>query len=198
MRINLRLFFLGFSPLILAGCGSIPEASSLTVQQMIINIADTMPSLIQMCTAAAYILGLLFVLRGVYKLKEYGESRTMMASQTNVWPPIMTILVGSMFIYFPSAYQVGLQTLFHVSTPSPISYAGSSGVSEELINAVVLIMQLVGCIAFIRGLLLLNSASGHGAQPGSYGKGITFIIGGLLAINMYGTWEVIVNTIAGV
>jgi intracellular multiplication protein IcmC len=192
------LVFLVLVSFALTGCGtSLPGASSLTIQQMVVNIAETIPNLVQMTTAGAYILGLMLVMRGVYKLKEYGEARTMMASQTNIWPPLITLTVGSMLIYFPSAYQIGLETLFKVSEPSPLSYQGNADLSEQTVEALGIIVQLVGCIAFIRGMLLINSATGHGAQPGSYGKGLAFIIGGLLGINIFGTWEVIVNTLTG-
>lgn len=162
---------------------------------MIVNLAATMPSLLKMFTAAAYVMGYLLVLRGVYKLKEYGESRSMMASQTNIWGPIMTLVTGSTLIYFVSAYQIGLQTLF--LDPSPLAYSGSGDSTDVLVQSVVTIMQVIGVVAFIRGLLLLNSAGGHGAQPGTVGKGLTFIVGGLLAINMYGTWQVLINTLTG-
>lgn len=197
MAIKTRLFLLGLFSAVLTGCGAMPATGSITIQQMIINIAATVPSLLQLCTAAAYVLGFLMVFRAVYKFREYGEARTMMSGQSSIWHPVITLTVGCMLIYFVSAYQIGLQTLFGVSKPSPISYSGDENISQELINAVVLIMQLVGCIAFIRGLLLINSAGGHNAQPGSFGKGVTFIIGGILAINIYGSWEAIVNTLVG-
>jgi intracellular multiplication protein IcmC len=173
----------------------VPDASTLNIQQMIVNIAKVMPSLLAMFSAFAYIIGLALMYKGVYKLKEYGEMRTAMSSQTNLWGAIITLVVGSLLIYFVSAYKIGLQTLFGYS--SPLAYTEDSSSSEQLVSAVVLIVQIVGVIAFIRGMLLLNSAGGHGAQPGTIGKGVTFIIGGLLAINIYGTWQVLINTLIG-
>lgn len=182
-------------PLFSTACGTLPDASSLTIEQMIVNIAKTMPSLLAMFTAAAYIIGFALVMKGIYRLKEYGEMRTTMSSQTNIWGAIITLVMGSLLIFIVSAYQIGLQTLFGDS--SPLSYSSTSSSTDELVSSLVLIMQVVGIIAFIRGILLLNSAGSHSAQPGSIGKGLTFIIGGLLAINVYGTWQVIVNTLVG-
>jgi intracellular multiplication protein IcmC len=90
---------------------------------------------------------------------------------------------------------MGLQTLFGYA--SPLTYSADASSTDALVSSVVLIMQVVGVIAFIRGLLLLNSAGGHSAQPGNIGKGLTFVVGGLLAINIYGTWEMLVNTLVG-
>lgn len=189
-----RSIFLILS-LLLTGCGTVPDASSLDIEQMIINLANTMPSLLRMFSAAAYILGFMLVLKGVYKLREYGEMRTSMSSQTNLWAAIITLVMGSLLIFFVSSYKIGLQTLFGYS--SPLSYSEGSSSTDALVSSVVLIMQIVGVIAFIRGILLLNSAGGHSAQPGSIGKGLTFMIGGLLAINIYGTWQMLVNTLIG-
>ncbi len=182
-------------PLFLTACGTVPDASSLTIEQMIINLAKVMPSLLAMFSGGAYVLGFILVLRGVYKLKEYGEMRTSMSSQTNLWPPMITLAIGTLLIFFVSGYQIGLQTLFGYS--SPLTYSADTSSTETLVSSVVSIMQVIGVIAFIRGLLLLNGAGGHSAQPGSVGKGLTFTIGGLLAINIYGTWEILVNTLVG-
>ena len=191
-----RLFFLVL-PLLLTGCSATPSAASLDFAQMVINIANTMPDLLAMVSAAAYVLGFTLVLKGVYKLKEYGEMRTSMSSQTNLWPPMITLGVGTMLIYFVSTYKMGLATIFGTAEISPIAYSDSSGSTEALMSAVVSIMQVIGVIAFIRGLLLLNSAGNPGAQPGSIGKGLTFAIGGILSINIYGTWQMLINTLIG-
>lgn len=190
------LFFLSL-PVLLASCSATPSASSLDFQQMVINLAKTMPSLLGMFTAGAYVLGFTLMLKGIYKLKEYGEMRTSMSSHTNLWPPLITLGIGTMLIFFVSTYHVGLTTLFGDDSISPIAYSNGSGTSEELMNAVVSIMQVIGVIAFIRGLLLLNSASSPNAQHGSIGKGMTFVVGGLLAINVYGTWQMLINTLLG-
>jgi intracellular multiplication protein IcmC len=55
-------------------------------------------------------------------------------------------------------------------------------------------VQLVGTIAFIRGLVLLTHASGHGTQPGTFSKAISFIVAGILCINLYQFLQVIFTT----
>jgi len=188
------LYFIALS-LLLTGCGSVPDAASLNIQQMIVNLSSVMPSLLAMFTAGAYVLGFILVLKGIYKLKEYGEMRTSMSSQTNLWAALITLFVGSMLVFFVSAYQIGLTTLFGDAWQDTLSYPEGTSSTDILVSSIVTIMQVIGVIAFIRGLLLLNSAGGHNAQPGSIGKGLTFIVGGLLAINLYGTWEMLINTL---
>jgi intracellular multiplication protein IcmC len=178
---------------VLSGCTTSSWPSLGTMLQ---NIANIMPELIQMVTAASYIFGLSFILKAIYKLREYGELRTMTSSQTSIVPPIVMLAVGGLLIYFPSAYQIGLMTLFDYS--SPLSYAdGASSTSAEFTSALLLIMQFIGAIAFIKGLMMMNHASGQGSQPGTFSKALTHMIGGLCAINVYGTWTIISNTLMG-
>jgi len=59
---------------------------------------------------------------------------------------------------------------------------------------VIKVMQVIGVIAVIRGLLFLSKAGNQG-QPGMAGRGITHLIAGILAINIYGTWQVLENSL---
>ena len=177
----------------LVGCSN---AGNLDLSQMVVNVANTMPDVMALVTAASYIIGITIATKGVYKLREYGELRTMMSSQTSIWPIIITLVAGFALVYFPTTFEIGMETLFAYS--SPLAYTGTSDQqTTELVNAVVDIMQVIGAIAVIRGLMILHTASSQGSQPGSFAKGITFVIGGVLAINMYGTWEVLENTVMG-
>lgn len=177
----------------LAGCSN---AGNLNLSQMIINIADTMPSVMAMVTALSYIIGIALATKGVYKLREYGELRTMMSSQTSLWPIILNLFCGFSLVYFPSTFDMGMFTMFGYD--NPLTYTGASDQqTTELVNAMVDIMQVIGAIAVIRGFMILNTSMQQGSQPGSFSKGITFVVGGILAINMYGTWDMLVNTITG-
>lgn len=186
-----KLFLAFFIPMLLAGCANLPEDADIS--QMIINIAETLPPVLAMVSAASYLIGITLIMKGIFKLKEFGEARTMMSSHLSAMPSIITMCVGGFLIFFPTSIEIGLQTMFAYS--SPLSYSNQETASQELVDAIVMIMQIIGSIAFIRGMMLIKSSTGQGAQPGSFSKGITFVIAGILAINIYGTWEVLVNTI---
>ena len=177
----------------LTGCSN---AGNLNLSQMIINIADTMPDVMALVTATSYILGIVIVTKGVYKLREYGELRTMMSSQTSIWPILIMLVAGCSLVYFPTSFDIGMESLF--SYENPLNYTGSSDQqTTDLVNAMVAIMQVIGAIAVIRGFMMLNASTQQGSQPGAFAKGITFVVGGIFAINMYGTWDMLVNTITG-
>lgn len=74
-----------------------------------------------------------------------------------------------------------------------LDYKGNqTGTSKEAIKGVLIFIQLLGYIAFIRGVLMLNQA-GMG-KDGMVGRGLTHCIGGVLAINILMTVQVVANT----
>jgi intracellular multiplication protein IcmC len=188
------ILFGGAMLLSLTGCSDVDLPSADT---MIENLADSMPAIIAMLSAAAYIMGFFFILMGVYGLKQYGELRTMMSSSTSLSGPLITLAVGGGLIFLPTTVDVGMATIFGTASTSPISIPTDITGDEDLLNAVVAIVKVVGIVAFIRGMIMLNNVGGQGAQPGTMGKALTHIVGGLLAINMWGFWEVIESTLMG-
>jgi len=181
------------SSMLLTGCdGTYPS-----IDQMIVNVADTMPSLISMTTALSYIMGFVMVLRSVYRFKEYGDLRTMMSSQTSIFPPTLIMIIGTLLLYFPSTIDIGLTTLFGTSSILQYQNTGGSMDTAAMISALILIMEFIGIIAFMRGLMIMQHAGQQSAQPGQFTKGITFMVGGILSINLYGTWKVLSNTFLG-
>lgn len=193
---KIKLVLMGLvllSSMLLTGCdGTYPS-----IDQMIINVADTMPSLISLTTALSYVMGFVMVMRSVYRFKEYGDLRTMMSSQTSIFPPIMIMIVGGLLLFLPSTIDVGLTTLFGSS--NILQYQNTAGGMDTaaMTSALILIMEFIGIIAFMRGVMMMQNAGQQSAQPGQFTKGITFMIGGILSINLYGTWEVLSNTFLG-
>lgn len=168
------------------------QTSPLSVADIIKNIAETVPQLMLFTTALAYVLGFFFVFYGIILLKKYGEQRTQMSGEAKLAAPLLNIFVGAALIYLPSAVQSGLTTFW--LNPNPYGYEGEAGDEwSEFIKACFLIIQLVGVIAFIRGLLLLTKLGGQG-QPGSFGKAMAHIIGGIFCIDMYDFLQAIFQT----
>lgn len=169
---------------------------ALDVTSMLINLMDSINPIKRMVTGAAYIIGIAFALKALYSMKIYGELRTMMASQTSIKEPLTYMLCALMLIAIPTGIDVVNNTTFGTNVPilpytqfptggSPLGEGG-----EALIDFI----QVLGAIAFIRGWVLLARSAGQGAPQGTYGKGLTHIIGGILAINVVATAQAVVNT----
>lgn len=164
----------------------------VSAADMLQKIADQLPFLMRMVTAIAYVMGMYFIFWGILKLKQYGEMRTQMAAEHSLKGPMMYIIVGALLLYLPSSVQMGLSTFW--STPSPYGYLNEPDQWADVIKDGFLVLQLFGTIAFIRGLVILSHLGGH-AQPGTFGKGVTHVIGGLFCINMYQFVQVILTTL---
>lgn len=162
-------------------------------KDMLTYIATQIPSLMYMVTAIAYVMGIYLVMHGVMRLKEYGEARTQMSQEHSLKEPLTYIVVGALLLYLPTAVSVGLSTFW--SEPAPYSYLSSDqGQWSQFWNVCFLIVQFIGTIAFIRGLVILSHLGNRGSQPGTFSKGLTHIIGGIFCINIYQFVQVIFAT----
>lgn len=175
----------------LADVANVSEAVS--AQTMMENIAKQIPNLTRMLTAIAYVMGMYFIFWGIVKLKQYGESRTMMSSSHDLKGPMMYIFVGALLLYLPTSVQVGMSTFW--TNPTPYQYLQEQDQWSQFFTTIFMIIQFIGALAFIRGLVILSHLGGHGGQPGTLGKGLTHIIGGIFCINIYQFVQVILNTL---
>ncbi len=183
---------------VLLYAGSVEAATGATVPDigtMLINLAKANDGLMRLITAISYILGFYFVLKGVAELKHVGESRTMMSREHHIKGPLFTIAAGTALIYLPASVHVGISTFWESQFPVPY-VPTSSDPWADLIKACFMIIQIVGVVAFIRGLVLLTHVSeGHG-QSGGFAKAIAHLVGGIFCINMYQFILIIENTLA--
>ncbi|OGV49302.1 MAG: hypothetical protein A3F46_03260 [Legionellales bacterium RIFCSPHIGHO2_12_FULL_42_9] len=158
------------------------------------NIADNMRPIQKLVTGFAYLLGIGFAFKALLTLKAYGEAKTMMSSHASMKEPFVYFIVAGFLLFFPSGLDVMLNTMFGNS--SILAYHSMGSEIDKFGQSVVLIMQTLGLVAFVRGwVLIARSASSGGGQPGSIGKGLTHVIGGILAINIVQTINIIYNTI---
>lgn len=166
------------------------EPSAATI---INNLADQMPNLMRLVTAISYVLGMFMVFKGLMEFKKFGEQRTMMSSNHELKRPLIFLTVGTALLYFPTTVSVGVSTFWQY--PSPLAYdTENQGEYVQIWHSALLVIQLIGAIAFIRGLLILTQLAGHGGAQNAFGKGMAHIIGGIFCINMYGFLQVVWNT----
>lgn len=170
-------------PAFAADVSSDVQVDGVDAQSMVNRISTQIPNLMRLVTAMAYVMGIYFIIFSLMKLKTFGEQRTMMSSQHHLKEPMIYMAVGVFLLYLPSAVSSGMSTFW--KDPAPYGYLEQSGQYWDLWNNCLMIIQLFGVIAFIRGLVILShSGSGHGGQ-GSVAKGVTHIVGGIFCINIY-------------
>lgn len=169
------------------------------------NIADSLEPIQELIRGAAYVMGCLFLFKAIYSLKVYGEARTMTSSNASVKEPLMYLLVGAMFIYLPTAIDLTMQTTFgttQIYAWAPVNSKSDTintlfGVGSPVAKPLTMLIQVIGLIAFIRGWVLVARASSQGQQPGGMGKGFMHVFGGIIALNIIKTLEIINATLYG-
>lgn len=168
------------------------------------NIANNLVPVEKLITGSAYLMGVAFAYKAITSLKHHGE-RASAQQQAGLKEPIVYFLVAAVFIYFPTAVSVLMKTSFGYS--NVLAYGSLQtqnptlntlfGPGSEVGRSLSLIIQVIGLIAFIRGWILISRSATHGQSPGGTSKGIMHIIGGILAMNIVGTLEVLNNTLYG-
>jgi len=169
------------------------NVSTYSAADMLKHISEQVPSLTRLVTALAYVMGMYFIFLGVLRLKHAGEMRTMMSHEHSMKAPLIYLGIGAMLLYLPSSVQMGLSTFW--AEPNPYGYIDESDQWMEFFNACFMIVQLVGIIAFIRGLVMLSQLAGHGGGQGGFAKGMMHIIGGIFCINIYQFVQVVMVTL---
>lgn len=185
------------------GCG---VTCWLTNQvDILANIAKSMEPIERLVSGAAYLIGILFALKAIYSLKVYGEARTMMSSNSNIKEPVTYFLVAGILIYLPTGFQILMNSTFgyaNVLAYAPINSNNQTlstlfGPNSSVGRPLSLIIQVIGLIAFVRGWVLIARAASQGQPAGGTGKGLMHVFGGIMAMNIVGTIQIINNTIYG-
>ncbi len=148
---------------------------------MLGNLGQSMASLQRLISGFGYLLGILFIMKALTKLKSLGERQ----SKESKFLIFAYFAIGAILLFLPSTISVLNNTTFGVG--SVVQYASFSQFS--LIGSMLIIIKTAGILWFVRGCVLLT----HGSEPeGKLGtKGITFIIAGILAMNFQGTMGII-------
>lgn len=172
---------------------SVHAANLPNLQTMITNFATAVPNMMRLVTAASYVMGMMMVAASVVGMKHFGELRMAMNKEHGIWGPIIELLVGCSLLYLPTTIRAGLNT-FWVTT-NPYAYETAADSSSSFMQTAFTIVQLIGVIAFIRGLMMLNQLGSQQASPQLLGKAAAHLTGGILCINIYNTIKMLEATI---
>lgn len=165
-------------------------ADMVTILQ---SLSLSLPWIQKMIVSFAYVSGMGMIFAALYKLKQYGEARSMMSMQTDFRGPMVTIMVGTILIYLPRGLEIMMNSFFGYD--SPIAYqVDESNRWSEVVSVVIYMTQIVGTAAFIRGWVLLSRSVNNQGQHQMLAKALTHIFGGLLAINIVGAVDILNKT----
>ncbi|MDP9127314.1 MAG: hypothetical protein M3N08_03495 [Pseudomonadota bacterium] len=160
------------------------------------NIADPITNL---TSDAAVIIGVVMIVRGLIKASKFGID-----PRENSMPKILAnLVVGAVLMVVGQTFTDLLNTLFGIGagvTGSAVvggwTIMTSLGASPQFIQAVQdagLFMELIGMIAFVRGWMIIKTAS-EGSGQATMAQGITHLLGGVVAMNIFGFLQIMDNT----
>lgn len=159
---------------------------------IILSFAESLAGLSILVTASTYLLGIFMISNALYNLKAMADARTMMSSQADLSGPIVKMFIGVGLIWWPTLIDVTTYTFW--GTTSPLSYNPTYGYEiDTVIEVAFEVIRLVGIIAFIRGWYYIVKSGEQGSQA-SVGKGLTHVVGGLLAYHIGAFVRVLMNT----
>lgn len=161
-----------------------------SADQFFIRLSDHASLLIELVKATAVLIGFLFIFRAFLKLKIYGEMRSMMAPHARLNQILLLLFMGTLLVSVPYATRdLFMDALFGSPTIKELVYDTSDHFSAALTYAAKRLVRLMGYVAFVRGIVQLGTYQEGGRH--TIGKPMTYIVAGVLAINIEQTRRLI-------
>jgi intracellular multiplication protein IcmC len=205
------IFFIAIYPM--------PAIAAITydVQDILKNMRGLLHPFLLLILGVSFTGGVWMIFRGLGMFKVFGQAQTQMSRPGELGGPLLYMLVGTILIYLPSTSSIVGQTIFgsdqvdifeggtlylarggYASTRI-LSYAAVGVESQwaDLTDTIILYIQFIGFLAFVRGWFIISHAGQPGTQPGVISKGIVHLIGGICAVNFIPLVEILHNTIIG-
>ncbi len=171
--------------------------ASFNLDTALTNLMNAFNSIEHLIVAITYIIGLSLIVRGVMMYRVFATQTMSSAQKGEIAGPMVHIIIGALLLYIPSTLTTSLTTVFGNSDIGQvgdlIAYQSLSGSEkwQALTQVIVEYMILIGLIAFVRGWVILSKMGHSGAQPGSMGKGLIHVIGGILLVNIVDTVNIL-------
>ena len=177
--------------------GQADDASTgLDMADVFNNLALQIDPIKNFLIVLCYVVGVGLSIAAVMKLKKYGTRTAFMSVEMSMVGPFLQFFIGVGLFYMPYFISAINLTIFTSSgVQNELGYSVSGVDYNTYIEPVLGIIQIIGIIAFMRGWLLLAKATNPGQQPGAISKGVTHIVGGILAVNIRTFITVIYQTL---
>jgi intracellular multiplication protein IcmC len=185
-----RITLLSLLVLLTTGCSGI---NSNNISDMLVTFSSNFPQIKKLVFGLSYLAGFWFIISAIQKLKTLSSPNSASMGQQAGRGALVQLVIGALLLALPSFIQMVLFSLWgsgSIMNPTGLSN-GTLPISVE--KAIVGLMQLLGYISVVRGLMILNKVA-HQQTQDTFGKGIIHIIGGILSINIMKTIEVIKNS----
>ena len=138
----------------------------------------------------ALLMGIGMVFGGLLKLKRYGEMRTHMSHQLSIGKPLAILFVGVCLMVLPEFTRTVSRAFWGTASPLAFPVFEKEGV-QHVVTTIIMLFRLLGIFGVIRGLMLLTRVSGEQAQPGTLGKALLHLVGGIMCIHIMNVYYIL-------
>jgi len=192
------------------------SAAAADIHTILRNVRNIVYPLTALLLTISYIAGIFFIFKAITMMKKFGMMMTMQSQPGEIGGPLLYLVIGAVLIYLPGTTQITMASAFgqtasifsggqvnytNMGTGSNIlGYVGAGSLENQwadLANTLVVYIQFLGFLSFVKGWFLISKAAAPGHQPGSVSKGLTHILGGIGLINIVGLVQIVRNTILG-
>ena len=152
------------------------------IDEIFASLSKVLPALTNLIVLSANLIGFLFVLRALWLLTANSIEHRGVAKP-------LGYLIGGMLLYNLEAFRNASSQSFFLTQPEAITAYVEFGATNSWagIWAVTYkIVQVLGVVALIRGILVLRSATSEQAGGGqrTIGSGLVFLCGGIICTNL--------------
>jgi len=169
------------------GAGPGGAGTGTSLDEMMINfIADIKFPLLGLISMISIASGLYMIVRGLFKASKYGFDPKTHAMHLI----LINMLFGAILMTIGSNMYTITNSVFGPSPLPPgsvIQWSSLGDVSPEFalaVQAALQFVQIIGAIAFVRGWMILKKVAEGNGQT-TLAQGLTHILGGVLAINIF-------------
>src|SRR3990167_1112269 len=152
---------------------------AIYINTIIENLSLSLQPVQKLISGFGYVIGIIFIIVAIQKLYQIGNAKARSSSGIGIYVPIAYMTGGTALIYLSSAIGVMSRTVFGLN--SVLQYTQPNPV--DLTQSIIILIETIGLIWFVRGCILITTASEPGADHGV--RGLLFIAAGTLSINFY-------------
>lgn len=150
---------------------------------MIVNLSSDFLHVIPALQGFSYLIGTVFIFLSLNHLKHMLEKGAQGRNESKT-AVFTQFFVGAALLFLPYTVTVVSGSFFGAG--NVIAYAPPPR-STDIVDAMYIFIQMAGFIWCIRGLVLLAHASEAGIKMAR--KGLAFVAGGLIGINIHTTMK---------
>lgn len=166
--------------------------SNVDFIKILTNLTADAKSIFKLTTIISYVIGFWLVIAALMGLRrsELGSSGSQGGG---IAGPIIKFFIGIALIYLPSTIDLTVSAFWGSggANTGSLAYATIQSPFEVFRDAAIMIVRLIGLVAFISGFVELAHSSDQQAQPGSVAKGMLRVFGGVLALNVVATIRIL-------